>query len=38
MFGAGLVPLAQSILLDIYPAEQRGPAMAVWGTGRSVSP
>ena len=24
--GAGLVPLAQSILLDIYPAEQRGPA------------
>ncbi len=38
MFGAGLVPLAQSILLDIYPAEQRGPAMAVWGMGLMIGP
>ena len=37
-FGAGLVPLAQSILLDIYPAEQRGPAMAVWGMGLMIGP
>ena len=38
MFGAGLVPLAQSILLDIYPAEQRGPAMAIWGMGLMIGP
>jgi DHA2 family multidrug resistance protein len=38
MFGAGLVPLAQSVLLDIYPAEQRGPAMAVWGMGLMIGP
>ncbi|MSP05380.1 MAG: DHA2 family efflux MFS transporter permease subunit [Acetobacteraceae bacterium] len=37
-FGAGLVPLAQSILLDIYPAEQHGPAMAVWGMGLMIGP
>lgn len=37
-FGAGLVPLAQSILLDIYPAEERGPAMAVWGMGLMIGP
>ncbi len=38
MFGAGLVPLAQSVLLDIYPAEQRGPAMAIWGMGLMIGP
>jgi DHA2 family multidrug resistance protein len=38
MFGAGLVPLAQSVLLDIYPAEQRGPAMAAWGMGLMIGP
>jgi len=37
-FGAGLIPLSQSILLDIYPAEQRGPAMAVWGMGLMIGP
>ena len=31
MFGAALVPLSQATLLDIYPAEQRGFAMAIWG-------
>jgi len=33
MFQRGLVPLSQTILLDIYPAERRGFAMAIWGTG-----
>jgi MFS transporter, DHA2 family, multidrug resistance protein len=29
MFGAALVPLSQATLLDIYPAERRGFAMAI---------
>ena len=38
MFGAALVPLSQSTMLDIYPAEQRGMAMSVWGMGVMVGP
>jgi DHA2 family multidrug resistance protein len=38
MFGAALVPLSQAILLDIYPIEQRGSAMAIWGVGVMVGP
>jgi len=38
MFGAALVPLSQSIMLDIYPAERRGEAMAIWGMGVMVGP
>ena len=30
-FGAALVPLSQSVMLDAYPPEQRGQAMAIWG-------
>ena len=30
-FGAALVPLSQSILLDIYTPEERGSAMALFG-------
>ncbi len=37
-FGAALVPLSQSIMLDIYPIEQRGMAMAVWATGVMIGP
>jgi DHA2 family multidrug resistance protein len=37
-FGAALVPLSQSIMLDLYPAEQRPMAMAVWGTGVMIGP
>ncbi|MDE2238851.1 MAG: multidrug efflux MFS transporter [Rhodospirillales bacterium] len=37
-FGAALVPLSQSTMLDIYPAEQRGAAMAIWGMGVMVGP
>ncbi|MDA8050239.1 MAG: DHA2 family efflux MFS transporter permease subunit [Rhodospirillales bacterium] len=38
MFGAALVPLSQSIMLDIYPVERRGQAMAIWGMGVMVGP
>ena len=34
MFGAALVPLSQSVMFDIYPAEQRGAAMARLDHGR----
>ena len=37
-FGAALVPLSQSTMLDIYPIEQRGMAMSVWGMGVMVGP
>ena len=38
MFSAALVPLSQAILFDIYPMEQRGFAMAVWGMGVMIGP
>ncbi|HSU06231.1 MAG TPA: DHA2 family efflux MFS transporter permease subunit [Acetobacteraceae bacterium] len=38
MCGAALVPLSQATLLDIYPIEQRGQAMAVWGIGVMIGP
>src|ERR1041385_2006002 len=33
VFGAALVPLSQSVLLDTYPKEKHGAAMAMWGVG-----
>ena len=38
MFGAALVPLSQATMLDLYPIEQRGSAMALWGMGVMVGP
>ncbi|MGE5538501.1 MAG: DHA2 family efflux MFS transporter permease subunit [Gemmatimonas sp.] len=38
MAGAALVPLSQSVLLDSYPKERHGSAMAVWGMGAVVGP
>ena len=38
VFGAALVPLSQATILDIYPPEQRGSAMAMWGVGVMVGP
>ena len=38
VFGAALVPLSQSTMLDIYPPAQRGSAMAIWGMGVMVGP
>ncbi len=38
IFGASLVPLSQSIMLQIFPGEQRGKAMAIWSMGVMVAP
>lgn len=38
IFGAALVPLSQSVMLDAYPIEQRGQAMAIWGMGVMLGP
>ena len=37
-FGAALVPLSQSVMLDSYSAEERGSAMAIWGIGVMLGP
>ncbi|WP_158227093.1 MDR family MFS transporter [Mangrovitalea sediminis] len=36
--GAGLVPTAQAVLINIYPREKRGQAMAIFGVGAMVGP
>ncbi|MGD8378361.1 MAG: DHA2 family efflux MFS transporter permease subunit [Gammaproteobacteria bacterium] len=36
--GAALVPLSQAILLDTYPREKHGVAMAMWGIGIMIGP
>jgi len=36
--GAALVPLAQSVLLDINPPAHQGRAMALWGVGVMLGP
>lgn len=36
--GSFLVPLGQSFLLDAYPKEKHGQAMALWGLGVMVGP
>ncbi|SAI73257.1 multidrug resistance protein [Bordetella ansorpii] len=38
VFGASLVPLSQSILLNINPREKQPQAMAIWGMGVMVGP
>jgi len=38
IFGAGLVPLSQTIMAEAYPLEERGRAMALWGLGVMVGP
>lgn len=38
LFGASLVPLSQSIMLQVFPGEQRGKAMAIWAMGVMVAP
>lgn len=37
-FGAALVPLSQSTMMDIYPPDQRGMTMSLWGMGVMVGP
>jgi MFS transporter, DHA2 family, multidrug resistance protein len=36
--GAALVPLSQAVLLDTYPSEKHGSAMAMWGMGVMIGP
>lgn len=36
--GAGLVPTAQAVLVDVYPPAERGRAMAIFGVGAMVGP
>ena len=38
VFGASLVPLSQSVLLDTFPRERHGSAMAMWGMGVMLGP
>ena len=38
VFGAAIVPLSQTFLLDINPRERQGQAMAIWGAGIMVGP
>ena len=38
VFGASLVPLSQAVLLDTYPKEKHGSAMAIWGVGVMLGP
>src|ERR1700689_3874485 len=38
MFGAALVPLSQTVLLDINPPERQGSAMAIWGVAVMAGP
>ncbi|KPF83338.1 disulfide bond formation protein DsbA [alpha proteobacterium AAP38] len=38
VFGAALVPLSQTVLLNINPPDRHGQAMAMWGAGVMVGP
>ena len=38
IFGAALVPLSQAVMLDAFPIESRGQAMAIWGMGVMLGP
>lgn len=38
VFGAPLVPLAQTMILDAYPTEKHGHAISIWGFGVVLGP
>jgi len=38
VFGAALVPLSQTVLMNIYPPARQGGAMALWSTAVMVGP
>ena len=38
VFGAALVPLSQALMMDTYPREEQGKAMAMWGVGTMLGP
>ena len=35
---AGLIPLSQSVLMDMVPRERQGPVVALWGMGVMIGP
>jgi DHA2 family multidrug resistance protein len=37
-FGAALVPISQAVMMDTYPREEQGKAMALWGVGTMIGP
>ena len=37
-FGASLVPLSQALMMNTYPREEQGKAMAMWGVGTMLGP
>jgi DHA2 family multidrug resistance protein len=38
LFGAAMMPLSQSVILDIFTPSERGPVMAVWSVGTVIAP
>jgi DHA2 family multidrug resistance protein len=36
--GAALVPMSQAVMIDLYPPQQRGKAMALWAMGIMIAP
>ena len=38
VFGAALGPLSQAVMLDMYPPQERGKVMAIWGMGVMLGP
>jgi DHA2 family multidrug resistance protein len=38
VFGAALVPLSQSVMLDYYTLQERAKAMSIWGMGVMMGP
>lgn len=38
VLGASLIPLSQSIMLQVFTSEERGRAMGIWGMGVMVGP
>ncbi len=37
-FGAALVPISQALMMETYPREEQGKAMAIWGVGTMLGP
>jgi MFS transporter, DHA2 family, multidrug resistance protein len=38
LFGAAFVPISQAEMLDLFPQQQQGSAMAIWGMGIMIGP
>ena len=37
-FGAVVIPISQAVLVDLFPGEERGKGMALWGIGIMMGP